>query len=62
MWYEKDFDFEPEGAYADVSAHRRGELQVDLLGQWEKVCEHVGGFTAFNCDVTAALQAGQRIL
>ena len=58
MWYEKDFDFEPK-------AHTRTFLRVGAANYksifWvngQKVCEHVGGFTAFNCDVTAAVHAG----
>src|SRR5271154_209377 len=58
MWYEKDFDFEPK-------AHTRTFLRVGAANYksifWmngTKVCEHVGGFAAFNCDVTAALKPG----
>src|SRR6202522_293576 len=58
MWYEKDFDFEPK-------PHTRTFLRVGAANYksifWvngQKVCEHVGGFTAFNCDVTAAVHAG----
>jgi beta-glucuronidase len=56
MWYEKDFDFEPK-------AHTRTFLRMGAANYksifWvngQKVCEHVGGFTAFNCDVTSALK------
>ena len=28
----------------------------------QKVCEHEGGFTAFNCDVTAAIHAGSNFV
>jgi beta-glucuronidase len=62
MWYEKDFDFEPR-------AHTRTFLRVGAANYksifWvngAKVCEHVGGFTAFNCDVTAAVHAGSNFV
>ena len=62
MWYEKDFDFEPK-------AHTRTFLRVGAANYksifWvngQKVCEHVGGFTAFNCDVTAAIHAGSNFV
>src|SRR5271154_6950753 len=62
MWYEKDFDFEPK-------AHTRTFLRVGAANYksifWvngQKVCEHVGGFTAFNCDVTAAVHAGSNFV
>lgn len=55
MWYEKDFDYWP-------MTHTRTFLRVGAANYksifWvngQKVCEHVGGFTAFNCDVTAAV-------
>ena len=58
MWYEKDFQFEPK-------PHTRMFLHVGAANYishfWvngKKVCDHEGGFTAFNCDATAALHAG----
>jgi beta-glucuronidase len=58
MWYEKDFQFEPK-------AHTRTFLHIGAANYksyfWvngTKVCEHEGGFTAFNCEVTAALKPG----
>ena len=62
MWYEKDFNFEPK-------EHTRTFLRVGAANYksifWvngQKVCEHVGGFTAFNCDVTAAVHAGSNFV
>ena len=58
MWYEKDFDFASK-------PHTRTFLRIGAANYksifWvngTKVCEHEGGFTAFNCDVTAALKDG----
>jgi beta-glucuronidase len=58
MWYEKDFEFTPKD-------HMRTFLHIGAANYksifWvngTKVCEHVGGFTAFNCDVTSALKPG----
>ena len=58
MWYEKDFQFEPK-------EHTRTFLRVGAANYksifWvngTKVCEHEGGFTAFNCEVTTALKPG----
>jgi beta-glucuronidase len=58
MWYEKDFKFEPK-------EHTRTFLRVGAANYksifWvngAKVCEHEGGFTAFNCEVTTALKPG----
>jgi beta-glucuronidase len=58
MWYEKDFTY-------DVKPHTKVFLHIGAANYksyfWvngTKVCEHEGGFTAFNCDVTSALKSG----
>ena len=58
MWYERDFTWQPK-------EHTRVFLHVGAANyhSWfwvngTKVCEHEGGFTAFNCDVTAAIHSG----
>lgn len=58
VWYERDFAYQPR-------AHTKIYLHVGAANyrSWfwvngQKVCEHEGGFTSFNCDVTAAVHAG----
>jgi beta-glucuronidase len=58
IWYERDFTYQPKD-------HTRIFLHVGAANYlsyfWvngQKVCEHEGGFTGFNCDVTAAVHAG----
>jgi beta-glucuronidase len=58
MWYERDFTYQPK-------EHTRIFLHIGAANYrsyfWvnaQKVCEHEGGFTSFNCDVTAAVHAG----
>ena len=62
MWYEKDFTY-------DVKPHNKVFLHVGAANYksifWvngKKVCEHEGGFTAFNCEVTTALQKGSNFV
>ena len=62
MWYEKDFDFAPK-------PHTRTFLRIGAANYksifWvngTKVCEHEGGFTAFNCEVTQALKSGSNFV
>jgi beta-glucuronidase len=62
MWYEKDFDFEPKAGtriYLRVGAANYKSI---FWVNGQKVCEHVGGFTAFNCDVTAAVHTGSNFV
>ncbi len=58
MWYERDFTYAPK-------EHTHVFLHVGAANyhSWfwvngKKVCEHEGGYTAFNCDVTAVIDAG----
>jgi beta-glucuronidase len=58
IWYERDFTYQPK-------EHTRIFLHVGAANyrSWfwvngQKVCEHEGGYTSFNCDITAAVHAG----
>ncbi|MGA3372492.1 MAG: glycoside hydrolase family 2 TIM barrel-domain containing protein [Terracidiphilus sp.] len=58
VWYERDFTYQPK-------EHTRVFLHVGAANyrSWfwvngQKVCEHEGGFTSFNCEVTAVIHAG----
>jgi beta-glucuronidase len=58
VWYERDFTYQPK-------EHTRIFLHLGAANyrSWfwvngQKVCEHEGGFTAINCDVTAAIHPG----
>ena len=62
VWYEHDFTYTPK-------EHTRLFLHVGAANYrawfWvngQKVCEHEGGFTAFNCEVTAAVHAGNNFV
>jgi beta-glucuronidase len=58
IWYERDFTYQPK-------EHTRVFLHVGAANyhSWfwvngKKVCEHEGGYTSFNCEVTTAVHAG----
>jgi beta-glucuronidase len=58
IWYERDFSYQPK-------QHTRIFLHIGAANyrSWfwvngKKVCEHEGGYTSFNCDVTDAIHAG----
>ena len=62
VWYERDFTYQPK-------EHTRVFLHVGAANykSWfwvngVKVCEHEGGFTSFNCEVTAAVHAGDNFV
>jgi beta-glucuronidase len=58
LWYQRDFDWH-------LTAGKRVFLHIGAANyrSWfwvngTKVCQHEGGFTTFDCDVTAALKDG----
>ena len=62
IWYERDFTYQPK-------EHTRVFLHIGAANyhSWfwvngKKVCEHEGGYTSFNCDVTAVLHAGNNFV
>jgi beta-glucuronidase len=62
VWYERDFDYQPK-------AHTRLFLHIGAANyrSWfwvngKKVCEHEGGFTSFNCEITSAIHAGSNFV
>jgi beta-glucuronidase len=62
IWYEHNFTYQPK-------EHTRVFLHVGAANyhSWfwvngKKVCEHEGGYTSFNCDVTAVLHAGNNFV
>jgi len=58
IWYQRDFTYGPKPGtriFLHVGAANYHSL---FWVNGKKVCEHEGGFTAFNCDVTSALHEG----
>jgi beta-glucuronidase len=58
IWYERDFTYQPR-------EHTRLFLHVGAANyrSWfwvngQKVCEHEGGYTSFNCEITFAIHSG----
>jgi len=62
VWYQRDFTYQPKPqtrVFLHVgAANYRSWFWVN--GQ--KVCEHEGGFTSFNCELTAVLHPGANFI
>jgi beta-glucuronidase len=56
LWYQKDFTYLPKPGMRTFihfgAANHRASVFVNDI----HVCDHEGGFTPFDCDVTSALQ------
>lgn len=58
IWYEREFTYQPR-EHTHIFLH----IGAANYRSWfwvngTKVCEHEGGYTSFNCDVTKAVHAG----
>jgi beta-glucuronidase len=62
VWYQRKFDFHPQ-------EHRRTFIHIGAANYksmiWingQHVCDHEGGFTAFDCEATQVLHAGENFV
>ena len=62
VWYEKGFTYQPK-EHTHVFLHvGAANYRSYFWVNGKKVCEHEGGYTAFNCEVTAAIHAGDNFV
>jgi len=62
VWYEKDFTYEPK-----PRTHIFLHVGAANYHSWfwvngQKVCEHEGGYTSFNCEITQAVRSGNNFV
>ena len=62
IWYERDFTYQPK-EHTHIFLH----IGAANYKSWfwvngTKVCEHEGGFTSFNCEVTGAVHGGDNFV
>jgi beta-glucuronidase len=62
IWYEKDFSYEPK-PHTHIFLHvGAANYRSWFWVNGQKVCEHEGGFTSFNCDITQAVHSGSNFV
>ena len=62
IWYERDFTYQPK-EHTHIFLHvGAANYKSTFWVNGKKVCEHEGGFTSFNCDVTDAVHAGDNFV
>lgn len=62
IWYERDFTYTPK-EHTRVLLHvGAANYQSYFWVNGKKICEHEGGYTAFNCDVTSVLHPGDNFV
>jgi beta-glucuronidase len=62
LWYQRDFSYEPKPGMRTFlhigAANYRSYVWVNA----KRICDHEGGFTPFDCEVTAALHSGSNFV
>ena len=62
VWYEKDFAYEPK-PHTHIFLHvGAANYRSWFWVNGQKVCEHEGGFTSFNCEITQAVHSGNNFV
>src|SRR5258708_3498695 len=62
IWYERDFTYAPK-PHTHIFLHvGAANYRSWFWVNGKKVCEHEGGYTAFNCEVTAVLHEGNNFV
>ena len=58
VWYQRDFDFQPKAGTRTFLHIGAANYKSFVWVNQKRICDHEGGFTPFDCDVTAALKPG----
>ena len=58
LWYEREFDFHPKAAHAVFLHIGAANYAAHVFVNDVHVCDHEGGFTPFDCDITSAVKDG----
>ena len=58
VWYEKDFNFQPKSGARTFLHVGAANYKSFVWVNGKHLCDHEGGFTPFDCEVTETLKAG----
>jgi beta-glucuronidase len=62
LWYERDFTFQPKPDARTFLHIGAANYRSHVWVNQKRICDHEGGFTPFDCEVTAALHAGSNFV
>ena len=62
MFYEKDFEAQPKSGARTFLHIGAANYRSHVWVNQERVCDHEGGFTPFDCEVTAVLKSGSNFV
>ena len=62
LWYEQDFKYAPKPNTRTFLHFGAANYRSHVWVNTKKVCEHEGGFTPFDCDVTGVVKDGDNFV
>lgn len=62
VWYERDFDYQPQAQQRTFLHIGAANYKALIWINGQHVCDHEGGFTAFDCEATQQLHAGKNFI
>ncbi len=62
VWYQRDFDFQPKANTRTFLHIGAANYMSHVWVNQKRICDHEGGFTPFDCEVTAALHPGSNFV
>ena len=62
VWYQRDFDAQPKPGTRTFLHIGAANYRSHAWVNQKRVCDHEGGFTPFDCEVTAVLHAGSNFV
>jgi beta-glucuronidase len=62
IWYQRDFDFQPKSNTRTFLHIGAANYKSFVWVNQKRICDHEGGFTPYDCEVTAALKPGSNFV
>ena len=62
VWYQRDFNVQPKAGTRTFLHIGAANYRSFVWVNQKRICDHEGGFTPFDCEVTAALHAGSNFV
>ena len=62
VWYQRDFDFQPRPNTRTFLHIGAANYRSFVWVNQKRICDHEGGFTPFDCEVTSALRPGSNFV
>ncbi len=62
MWYQRDFEYQPAAGHKTFLHVGAANYKSILWVNGKKACEHEGGFTSFDCEVTELVHPGKNFV